>query len=187
MVYTADGGLVAASPQITRDTLYTVQSGDKYYFSLKSDYYYKRTLSNVLGSCFSNNGYDIILMLPETLSEGDDYYNMQSEMEKSSADTYNYIFLSLASMLVLAMVSVYLIYAAGETAGPEKIKLSFLDKLPTDLHFVLAAAVAGGGSLRNFNLGSRLQTCFRLLCRRQSAYDVCGYVAYCRCGVGCAA
>ena len=43
-------------------------------------------------------------MLPETLSEGDDYYNMQSEMEKSSADTYNYIFLSLASMLVLAMV-----------------------------------------------------------------------------------
>ena len=132
MVYTADGGLVAASPQITRDTLYTVQSGDKYYFSLKSDYYYKRTLSNVLGSCFSNNGYDIILMLPETLSEGDDYYNMQSEMVKSSADTYNYIFLSLASMLVLAMVSVYLIYAAGETAGPEKIKLSFLDKLPTD-------------------------------------------------------
>lgn len=145
MVYTADGGLVAASPQITRDTLYTVQSGDKYYFSLKSDYYYKRTLSNVLGSCFSNNGYDIILMLPETLSEGDDYYNMQSEMVKSSADTYNYIFLSLASMLVLAMVSVYLIYAAGETAGPEKIKFSFLDKLPTDLHFVLAAAVAGAG------------------------------------------
>ena len=145
MVYTADGGLVAASPQITRDTLYTVQSGDKYYFSLKPDYYYKRTLSNVLGSCFSNNGYDIILMLPETLSEGDDYYNMQSEMVKSSADTYNYIFLSLASMLVLAMVSVYLIYAAGETAGPEKIKLSFLDKLPTDLHFVLAAAVAGAG------------------------------------------
>lgn len=125
MVYTADGGLVAASPQITRDTLYTVQSGDKYYFSLKSDYYYKRTLSNVLGSCFSNNGYDIILMLPETLSEGDDYYNMQSEMVKSSADTYNYIFLSLASMLVLAMVSVYLIYAAGETAGPEKSNFRF--------------------------------------------------------------
>lgn len=73
----------------------------------------------------SNNGYDIILMLPETLSEGDDYYNMQSEMVKSSADTYNYIFLSLASMLVLAMVSVYLIYAAGETAGPEKSNFRF--------------------------------------------------------------
>ncbi len=46
-------------------------------------------------------------------------------------------------MLVLAMVSVYLIYAAGETAGPEKIKLSFLDKLPTDLHFV--SHCCGGG------------------------------------------
>ena len=160
MVYTADGGLVAASPQITRDTLYTVQSGDKYYFSLKSDYYYKRTLSNVLGSCFSNNGYDIILMLPETLSEGDDYYNMQSEMVKSSADTYNYIFLSLASMLVLAMVSVYLIYAAGETAGPEKIKLSFLDKLPTDLHFVLAAAVAGAGVYGILNLAADYKHAF---------------------------
>lgn len=43
-----DGLAIAAGPQITRDTLYTVQSGDKYYFSLKSDYYYKRTLSNVL-------------------------------------------------------------------------------------------------------------------------------------------
>ncbi len=145
MVYTADSGLVAASPQITRETLYTVQTGDKYYFNLKSDYYYKRTLSNVLGSCFSNNGYDVFLMLPETLSEGDDYYDMQAGMEKSSADTYRYIFVCLASMLMLGMFSVYLIYAAGATSGPEKIKFSPIDKIPTEIHFALSAGLAAAG------------------------------------------
>lgn len=82
-------------------------------------------------------------MLPETLSEGDDYYNMRSEMVKSSADTYNYIFLSLASMLVLAMVSVYR-YICGR-GRPEKSNFRFsTNKLPTDLHFVCTRCCGAG-------------------------------------------
>lgn len=150
--YTVSDGLKSSSDQVTSGTLYA-------YNEASNNYYYINTqkirvsadslsLNSVLENCFSNNGYNVYISLDTSYEQADKYAELQDAFVNSGSQTYNSAMASLICLLLVIFISFYLMFVTGHVNGAQGIKLSFLDKIPTDLHLLasggLAAACVAG-------------------------------------------
>ncbi|MGN0520007.1 MAG: sensor histidine kinase [Candidatus Fimenecus sp.] len=128
----AERGVVYYSDAVSVDTLYDTEVQEIGYDSLP----------DWLGSTFGDDGFDIYLCADLPFEPGDGFYTAYINFYNTSAQLES---LLLAAMLLLAaalLLSIYLVLVAGRVRGEEGVQFSVLDKIPTDLHFILSWGLA---------------------------------------------
>lgn len=154
--FSVSNGLFMSSEQVTRTTLYSSSKSTSNYYNITGQYYNiypeSSTINSVLDNCFSNNGYNVYLLVDTDYPETDKYSNLQNAFENSGEEAYNSILISIICLILVIFISFYLLFVTGHVNGYEGIKLSWIDKVPTDLHLLVSGglatlAFAGAGSL----------------------------------------
>lgn len=154
--YTVSDGLESSSSQVTTNTLYANNNTNYYYFS---NYTSKNisspdnaSLNNVIENCFTQNGYNVYISLDTTHQQYDKYALLQNAFMNSGTETYNEAMVSLVCLLLLIFLSFYLLFQTGNVNGYEGVKLSLLDKIPTDIHFVASGGLIALGIVAIYEL-----------------------------------
>lgn len=128
----ADQGVVHYSDTVSVDTLYDTQVQEIGY----------DTLSDYLGEAFGDEGFDIYLCLDLPVEQGDSFYTALITFY-NSADRLGYLLLAAMLLLAAALIlSIYLMLVAGRVRDMDGVQFSVLDKIPTDLHFILSWGLA---------------------------------------------
>lgn len=143
--YTVLSGLAGSSEKITSSTLYdymqVVPSSDYRVYNLEEETHSLLSLSEVIESCFSSNGYNIYLALDTSYAQTDKYSELQNDFVNSGSLCYDSIMLSIVCLILAMFLSFYLLFVTGHVNGTEGIKISVLDKMPTDIHLLVSGGL----------------------------------------------
>lgn len=131
--YTTEAGLVRSS-----DSLLERFRKEETDFSLPLRY------PSLTALC--NEGYDVYVCVPMPLEpvEGDDLYEASVRFWQDSAEIGRQALIAGISTACALLLSAYLLFATGRVRETAGVRLSPLDRLPPDLHFLLNGAVIGG-------------------------------------------
>lgn len=92
---------------------------------------------------FVEKGWDIYIGLNDTLVSGiDEFSAIQDRFETAKRELPIYLALAGGSLLLALAITIYLIAASGRRAGRDDIVLIWTDRIPNDLHLLMAAALA---------------------------------------------
>lgn len=128
--YTVESGLIRYSESAAQMALDSTQSSGVSSF-----------LVPYLDSNFSQEGFDVYFGVPQQLSEGDSFWTASQTFETSS-DQIDRLMAALVCTLTVALaLSVYLLLTAGRVRGSDEVQFLPQDRLPSDIHFFLSAAV----------------------------------------------
>lgn len=95
---------------------------------------------------FVEKGWDIYIGLNDTLVSGiDEFSAIRKQFETAKRELPIYLALAGGSLLLALAITIYLIAASGRRAGRDDIVLIWTDRIPNDLHLLLAAALASIG------------------------------------------
>lgn len=124
----AERGVVYCSDAVSVDTLYDTEVQELGYDALP----------DWLGSAFGDEGFDIYLCADLPFEPSDALYTA-SQTFYDNTDRLGYLLYAALLLLAIAlMLSIYLLLVAGRVRGEEGVQFSVLDKIPTDLHFILS-------------------------------------------------
>ena len=131
--YTAEKGLTENSESASRDSIY----------GYKSNFYlgYDR-LSSFLDSNFSNAGYDVYVCVPQNLQEGDIFNENEATFRSEMAQLRTQILCTVLFLAGACALSLYLVLVTGRVRDTDGVKLSPLDKIPTDIYAVVCIGLA---------------------------------------------
>lgn len=133
----AERGVVYCSDAVSVDTLYDTEVQELGYDALP----------DWLGSAFGDEGFDIYLCADLPFEPSDALYTA-SQTFYDNTDRLGYLLYAALLLLAIAlMLSIYLLLVAGRVRGEEGVQFSVLDKIPTDLHFLLSWGLACLGLL----------------------------------------
>ncbi len=129
LTYTADSGIIGSS--------------DKDRVAVNG-YYIYNSLNSLLDKSYGDNNIDIALALPKTedLKPGDAYYTLGQNTVSVKNNFTEFGTAGMALLLAALVLSVYLVMVSGRTDNSGEISLSWVDKIPTDIHFVVSAALS---------------------------------------------
>lgn len=118
-IYTADSGVVNSSFEPRKATYFSNKTLDQY---------------------FGNKDYDVSIAVPaaENLVEGDNFYDIAQECASIKNNFTKYSTIAAILLAISFVLSVYLVMVSGRTNNSDKASLSWVDKIPTDIHFVLS-------------------------------------------------
>lgn len=131
--YTAEKGLTENSESASRDSIY----GNKSNFYLGYD-----RLSSFLDSNFSNAGYDVYVCVPQNLQEGDIFNENETTFRSEMAQLRTQILCTVLFLAGACVLSLYLVLVTGRVRDTDGVKLSPLDKIPTDIYAVVCIGLA---------------------------------------------
>lgn len=95
---------------------------------------------------FVEKGWDIYIGLNDTLVSGiDEFSAIRKQFETAKRELPIYLALAGGSLLLALAITIYLIAASGRRADRDDIVLIWTDRIPNDLHLLLAAALASIG------------------------------------------
>ena len=139
--YTAEKGLTENSESASRDSIY----------GYKSNFYlgYDR-LSSFLDSNFSNAGYDVYVCVPQHLQEGDIFNENEATFRSEMAQLRTQILCTVLFLAGACVLSLYLVLVTGRVRDTDGVKLSPLDKIPTDIYAIVCLGLVifcGAGAL----------------------------------------
>lgn len=139
--YTAEKGLTENSESASRDSIY----------GYKSNFYlgYDR-LSSFLDSNFSNAGYDVYVCVPQNLQEGDIFNENEATFRSEMAQLRTQILCTVLFLAGACVLSLYLVLVTGRVRDTDGVKLSPLDKIPTDIYAIVCLGLVifcGAGAL----------------------------------------
>lgn len=131
--YTAEKGLTENSESASRDSIY----------GYKSNFYlgYDR-LSSFLDSNFSNVGYDVYVCVPQHLQEGDIFNESEATFRSEMAQLRTQILCTVLFLAGACVLSLYLVLVTGRVRDTDDVKLSPLDKIPTDIYAIVCVGLA---------------------------------------------
>ncbi len=131
--YTAEKGLTENSESASRDSIY----------GYKSNFYlgYDR-LSSFLDSNFSNAGYDVYVCVPQNLQEGDIFNESEATFRSEMAQLRTQILCTVLFLAGACVLSLYLVLVTGRVRDTDDVKLSPLDKIPTDIYAIVCVGLA---------------------------------------------
>lgn len=131
--YTAEKGLTENSESASRDSIY----------GYKSNFYlgYDR-LSSFLDSNFSNVGYDVYVCVPQNLQEGDIFNESEATFRSEMAQLRTQILCTVLFLAGACVLSLYLVLVTGRVRETDDVKLSPLDKIPTDIYAIVCVGLA---------------------------------------------
>lgn len=131
--YTAEKGLTENSESASRDSIY----------GYKSNFYlgYDR-LSSFLDSNFSNVGYDVYVCVPQHLQEGDIFNESEATFRSEMAQLRTQILCTVLFLMGACALSLYLVLVTGRVRETDDVKLSPLDKIPTDIYAIVCVGLA---------------------------------------------
>lgn len=131
--YTAEKGLTENSESASRDSIY----------GYKSNFYlgYDR-LSSFLDSNFSNAGYDVYVCVPQNLQEGDIFNENEATFRSEMAQLRTQILCTVLFLAGACVLSLYLVLVTGRVRETDDVKLSPLDKIPTDIYAIVCVGLA---------------------------------------------
>lgn len=131
--YTAEKGLTENSESASRDSIY----------GYKSNFYlgYDR-LSSFLDSNFSNVGYDVYVCVPQNLQEGDIFNESEATFRSEMAQLRTQILCTVLFLAGACVLSLYLVLVTGRVRDTDDVKLSPLDKIPTDIYAIVCVGLA---------------------------------------------
>lgn len=118
-----------------------VYNGDKGYFN------YVTGLDKIITANVASNPKALIVFcLSDAIEPGDNYYDLNQFFLQYNCTNGSLTEIVLALvLLVLAIVTfVILLCLSGHKNGVDGIALSFIDKLPTDIHFILSWGIVAG-------------------------------------------
>ncbi len=129
LAYTADSGIISSS--------------DKEMEAVKG-YHVYNSLNSLLDKSYGDNNIDIALALPkaEGLKPGDNYYTIGQNTVSVKNNFTEFGTAGMALLLAAFALSVYLVMVSGRTNNSDEISLSWVDKIPTDIHFAVSAALS---------------------------------------------
>lgn len=131
--YTAEKGLTENSESASRDSIYGYGSN----FYLDHD-----RLSSFLDSNFSNVGYDVYVCVPQHLQEGDIFNESEATFRSEMAQLRTQILCTVLFLMGACALSLYLVLVTGRVRDTEGVKLSPLDKIPTDIYAIVCVGLA---------------------------------------------
>lgn len=131
--YTAEKGLTENSESASRDSIYGYGSN----FYLDHD-----RLSSFLDSNFSNVGYDVYVCVPQHLQEGDIFNENEATFRSEMAQLRTQILCTVLFLAGACALSLYLVLVTGRVRDTEGVKLSPLDKIPTDIYAIVCVGLA---------------------------------------------
>lgn len=131
--YTAEKGLTENSESASRDSIYGYGSN----FYLDHD-----RLSSFLDSNFSNVGYDVYVCVPQHLQEGDIFNESEATFRSEMAQLRTQILCTVLFLMGACALSLYLVLVTGRVRETDDVKLSPLDKIPTDIYAIVCVGLA---------------------------------------------
>lgn len=131
--YTAEKGLTENSESASRDSIYGYGSN----FYLDHD-----RLSSFLDSNFSNVGYDVYVCVPQHLQEGDIFNENEATFRSEMAQLRTQILCTVLFLAGACALSLYLVLVTGRVRDADGVKLSPLDKIPTDIYAIVCVGLA---------------------------------------------
>lgn len=131
--YTAEKGLTENSESASRDSIYGYGSN----FYLDHD-----RLSSFLDSNFSNVGYDVYVCVPQHLQEGDIFNESEATFRSEMAQLRTQILCTVLFLMGACALSLYLVLVTGRVRDTDDVKLSPLDKIPTDIYAIVCVGLA---------------------------------------------
>lgn len=131
--YTAEKGLTENSESASRDSIYGYGSN----FYLDHD-----RLSSFLDSNFSNVGYDVYVCVPQHLQEGDIFNESEATFRSEMAQLRTQILCTVLFLMGACALSLYLVLVTGRVRDTNDVKLSPLDKIPTDIYAIVCVGLA---------------------------------------------
>lgn len=131
--YTAEKGLTENSESASRDSIYGYGSN----FYLDHD-----RLSSFLDSNFSNVGYDVYVCVPQNLQEGDIFNENEATFRSEMAQLRTQILCTVLFLAGACALSLYLVLVTGRVRDADGVKLSPLDKIPTDIYAIVCVGLA---------------------------------------------
>lgn len=130
--FTAEQGMVYYSDAVAVDTLYNTQVQSIGY----------KCLPDYLGEAFGDAGWDIYLCAVMPAEYGDAFYTASLNFYNTSAQLETLLLAAVILLGLALLLSIYLVLVTGRVRDREGVQLSALDKLPTDVHFVLSWGLA---------------------------------------------
>lgn len=133
----AERGVVYCSDAVSVDTLYDTEVQELGYDALP----------DWLGSAFGDEGFDIYLCADLPFEPSDALYTASQTFYDNTNRLGYLLYAALLLLAIALMLSIYLLLVAGRVRGEEGVQFSVLDKIPTDLHFLLSWGLACLGLL----------------------------------------
>ncbi len=129
---TAEQGVVYYSDAVLVDTLYDTEVQEIGYDSLP----------DWLGSAFGDEGFDIYLCADLPVEPGDAFYTASQTFYSNTNRLGYLLYVAMLLLAVAVLLTVYLVLVAGRVRDMDGVQFSVLDKIPTDLHFILSWGLA---------------------------------------------
>jgi len=132
--YEVERGVAYYSKAVSPDILYSA--------GLQSSQY--KILPTVLSETVADQGYNIYLSVLQPLVEDEeDEFYLESREFLTHVTQLETLLLAAMILLALALIlSIYLMLVTGRVRGVAGVKMSVLDRMPTDLHLVLSWGLA---------------------------------------------
>ena len=128
----AERGVVYHSDAVSVDTLYNTEVQELGYDALP----------DWLGSAFGDDGFDIYLCADLPVEPGDALYTASQTFYENSNRLGYLLYVAMLLLAVALILSIYLLLVAGRVRDMDGVQFSVLDKIPTDLHFILSWGLA---------------------------------------------
>ncbi|MEG1835509.1 MAG: HAMP domain-containing sensor histidine kinase [Oscillospiraceae bacterium] len=116
-------------------------SNQEYYSLLSGNNNSRISISDAITHNFVNNGYDVYISVTTPFVDGDAYSAMSTSFNQSNASVSDYVFSLLLFLALAFMLSLYLILVTGRVRGVEGVKMSIVDKIPSEIHLILSAGI----------------------------------------------
>ncbi len=134
--YTTDKGLTENSDSAPRDKIYGYGSGSTFFFDSHIQ------LSAFLDKNFSNAGYDVYVCVPQYLQAGDVFSENESTFRDEMTQLRTQLLCTVLFLAGACVLSLYLVLVTGRVRDTDGVKLSALDKIPTDIYAVVCVGLA---------------------------------------------
>ncbi|MDO4154907.1 MAG: HAMP domain-containing sensor histidine kinase [Clostridia bacterium] len=128
----AERGVVYYSDAVSVDTLYDTEVQELGYDALP----------DWLGSAFGDDGFDIYLCADLPFEPGDALYTASQTFYNNTNRLGYLLYVAMLLLAAALLLSIYLVLVAGRVRELDGVQFSVLDKIPTDLHFILSWGLA---------------------------------------------
>lgn len=132
--YEVEHGVTYYSKAVSPDVLYSA--------GLQASQY--KILPTVLSETVAAQGYNIYLSVLQPLveNEEDAFYLEEREFSTHVTQLETLLFSAMILLALALIISIYLLLVTGRVRGVAGVKMSVLDRMPTDLHFALSWGLA---------------------------------------------
>ncbi len=131
--YTAEKGLTEKSESASRDKIYGYETN--FFFD-------NQRLSEFIDRNFSNAGYDVYVCVPQNLQEGDIFNENEATFRSEMTQLRTQILCTVLFLAGACALSLYLVLVTGRVRDTDGVKLSPLDKIPTDIYAIVCVGLA---------------------------------------------